>query len=97
MKSVEKRHAILLYYAHIPLFQGEKFGRQAQQVETLLKTIYLLTDIPVTVFILNNDQEVFNRTQQDLKAWSVDTESWLRFILLLGFVLITSVSLGYGV
>ena len=77
-------------------FQGEKFWRQAQQVETL-KTIYLLTDTPVTVFILNNDQEVFNRTQQDLQAWGVDTESWLRLILFLGFVLITSFSLGYGV
>ena len=77
-------------------FQGEKFWRQAQQVETL-KTIYLLTDTPVTVFILNNDQEVFNRTQQDLKAWGVDTESWLRLILVLCFVLITSFILGYGV
>ena len=67
--------------------QGEKFGRQAQQVETLLKTIFLLTNTPVTVFILNNDQEVFNRTQQDLKAWGVDTESWLRLILVLCFVL----------
>jgi hypothetical protein len=57
----------------------------------------LLTDTPVTVFILNNNMEVFNRTQQDLQAWGVDTESWLRLILLLGFVLITSFSLGYGV
>ena len=77
--------------------QGEKFGRQAQQVETLLKTIYLLTDTPVTVFILNNNHEVFNRTQQDLKAWGVDTESWLRLILVLCFVLITIFILGYGV
>ena len=77
--------------------QGEKFGRQAQQVETLLKTIYLLTDAPVTVFILNNDQEVFNRTQQDLQAWGVDTESWLRLILFIVFALITIFSLGYGV
>jgi hypothetical protein len=66
--------------------QGEKFGRQAQQVETLLKTIFLLTDTPVTVFILNNDQEVFNRTQQDLQdlchckaihTWEVDAGIFL--------------------
>ena len=77
--------------------QGEKFGRQAQQVKTLLKTIFLLTNTPVTVFILNNDQAVFNRTQQDLQAWGVDTESLLRLILFIVFALITIFSLGYGV
>ena len=85
---------IMLIFNHS---QGEKFGRQAQQVETLLKTIFLLTDTPVTVFILNNDQAVFNRTQQDLQAWGVDTESLLRLILFIVFALITIFSLGYGV
>ena len=49
------------------------------QVSTLLKTIFLLSDTAVVdVFILNNDEEVFNRTVEDVAAWGVETEHRLR-------------------
>ena len=49
------------------------------QVSTLLKTIFLLSDTAaVDVFILNNDEEVFNRTVEDVSAWGVETEHRLR-------------------
>ena len=49
----------LCYYLY--LRQGEEEDRQPEQTRTLLKTLYLLTSVPVNVYILNNDdQSYFN-------------------------------------
>ena len=55
--------------------------RQMKQVNTLLKTLFLLSHTPVNVFILNNDESVFNDTVKEIKAWGVKTDHILRYVL----------------
>ena len=63
---------------YVTVTQGEEKERQSRQVNTLLKTIFLLTNTPVNVYILNNDENVFNDTVEEVKAWGVDTDHLLR-------------------
>ena len=58
--------------------QGEEDDRQSKQVNTLLKTIFVLTGTPVNVYILNNDEQVFNDTVKDVESWGVKTDHILR-------------------
>ena len=59
-------------------FQGEERSRQFEQTEVLLKTIYLLSSIPVNVYILNNDDETFNTVVSSLDKWNVDFSNKLK-------------------
>ena len=47
-------------------------------MNTLLKTLFLLSENPVNVHILNNDEKVFNDNVKGVESWGVKTDHILR-------------------
>ena len=60
-------------------YQGEEKDRQAGQVRSLLKTLYLLTSVRVNVYVFNNDDKAFFNILAGVREWHVETESRLIF------------------
>ena len=58
--------------------QAEESARQVVQAATLLKTIYLITSSSVSVVILNNDMEMFNRIMKQLEEWKMNIDNNFR-------------------
>jgi len=48
------------------------------QLNTLLKTIYLLSTTPVTVYFLHNQENIFKRAVLDVKEWGLETQHKIR-------------------
>ena len=60
-------------------FQGEHIERQILQTVTLLKSIFLLTSRPVNIFIINNDQNLFEDIAEKVRGWNANADKVLRF------------------
>ena len=50
--------------------EGEEEWRQVEQVEALLKTLYLLTGTELDIFIITNDHDIYQRILKSLRKGS---------------------------
>ena len=66
---------IICFYLRV---KGEEWDRQQRQVNTLLKTLFLLTSVRLNIFILNNDDAAFNSMVSGVQSWGVKTDHLLK-------------------
>ena len=54
--------------------QGEEDWRQVEQVETLLKTLYLLSGPELDIYIITNQDNIYQQILQAVEAWNSDNK-----------------------
>ena len=59
--------------------QGDDGGRQIEQIETLVKTLYLLTtSSQLEIFIVTNDFSFYQDILRSFTSWGVDVNNKIR-------------------
>ena len=59
--------------------QGDDGGRQIEQIETLVKTLYLFTtSSQLEIFIVTNDFSFYQDILRSLTSWGVDVNNKIR-------------------
>ena len=59
--------------------QGDDGGRQIEQIETLVKTLYLFTtSSQLEIFIVTNDFSFYQDILRSFTSWGVDVNNKIR-------------------